>query len=253
MVLKDAYLKKTFFLLTFFVVISFVFPSVSAVDYYADVDISVDESGFIDIDGDTNHPDLLVSDTELYISKDQSFWLVNISKNDFFSDFVFRLFLPEGASISYVKSSGSIRIEEESGRLVVVGFGSNSNFSLLVQYELEQLGGFPGGFFSLVLLAVIVFLVVLFVYFYRFRGLSLSFDKLSKDKSEVSFKGLNSRQKEIMKLLIKSGSGLTQTEIQRQLGIPKASVSRNIRSLELKDLVEKEKIGMSNIIRVKKE
>jgi uncharacterized membrane protein len=34
--------------------------------------------------------------------------------------------------------------------------------------------------------------------------------------------------------------------------MPKASVSRNIRRLELKGLIEKEQIGMSNIIRLKK-
>jgi len=250
--LTNRYLKIVLFYVTFFVSFSFIFPSVSAAGYYADVEISVDRSGFIDINGDTNHPDLLISDSERYISKDQSVWLLNISKDDLFSDYVFTLILPEGASISYVKSSASIRIEEESGRLVVSGFGGDSNFSLLVQYELEQLGGFPGGFLSLFLLGVIVFLVVLFVYFYKFREYS-SDDNVSKEKNGVSFKGLNSRQKDIMQLLIKSGSGLTQTEIQKELGIPKASVSRNVRRLELKGLVEKEKIGMSNIIRVKKQ
>jgi uncharacterized membrane protein len=67
------------------------------------------------------------------------------------------------------------------------------------------------------------------------------------------FKGLNLRQKEIMNLLINKKTPLTQTEIQRELNIPKAAVSRNIRGLEMKGLIEKEQIGMSNLIRIKKQ
>jgi uncharacterized membrane protein len=66
------------------------------------------------------------------------------------------------------------------------------------------------------------------------------------------FKGLNQRQKEIMNLLIDKNTALTQTEIQKELNIPKAAISRNIRGLELKGLIEKEQIGMSNLIRIKK-
>ena len=46
-------------------------PSVCADDYYADITIDIDDSGFVTIDGITNHPDLLVGDTEIYTSKKQ--------------------------------------------------------------------------------------------------------------------------------------------------------------------------------------
>ena len=55
-----------------------------------------------------------------------------------------------------------------------------------------------------------------------------------------------------MKLLVDKKIPLTQTDIQKELNIPKAAVSRNIRGLELKGLIEKEQIGMSNLIRLKK-
>jgi uncharacterized membrane protein len=45
---------------------------------------------------------------------------------------------------------------------------------------------------------------------------------------------------------------MTQTDIQKELKIPKAAVSRNILGLERKGLIEKEQIGMSNLIRLKK-
>jgi len=56
-----------------------------------------------------------------------------------------------------------------------------------------------------------------------------------------------------MKLLIKEKRPLTQAEIEKELKIPKASVSRNIRTLELKGRIEKEKTGMSNMIKLRKE
>lgn len=90
----------------------------------------------------------------------------------------------------------------------------------------------------------------MFIYFYKFKNKNIK--EKNKLNSDLSFKGLNDRQKNIINILIKSETGLTQTEIQKELGIPKASVSRNIRRLELKGLIEKEKIGMSNIIRIKK-
>ena len=51
---------------------------------------------------------------------------------------------------------------------------------------------------------------------------------------------------------MKENRSMTQTEIQKQLSIPKSAVSRNIGALELKGLIEKETIGMSNLIRLKK-
>ena len=69
---------------------------------------------------------------------------------------------------------------------------------------------------------------------------------------EYNLKGLNERQKKIMNLLLERKTPLTQTDIQKELKIPKAAVSRNIRGLELKGLIEKENIGMSNLIRLKK-
>jgi uncharacterized membrane protein len=56
-----------------------------------------------------------------------------------------------------------------------------------------------------------------------------------------------------MQLLLERNISLTQTDIQKELQIPKASVSRNIHGLERKGLIEKEPIGMSNLIRLKKQ
>ncbi len=65
-------------LLSFLAVLSA--PSLQAVDYYADLTITVDLSGFVTIDGLTNYPNLTIQNTEQYTSKQQSYWLLKYHK-----------------------------------------------------------------------------------------------------------------------------------------------------------------------------
>ena len=55
-----------------------------------------------------------------------------------------------------------------------------------------------------------------------------------------------------MKLLIEKNKPLTQAQIRKELKLPKASTTRNINALELKGLITKEKIGITNLIKIKK-
>jgi uncharacterized membrane protein len=76
---------------------------------------------------------------------------------------------------------------------------------------------------------------------------------MNKKEPLGELKGLNHRQNQIIQLLHARNIPMTQTDIQKELQIPKASVSRNIHGLERKGLIEKEQIGMSNLIRLKKQ
>lgn len=231
-------------------------PIVCAGDYYADINIDVDDSGFVTIDGITNYPELLIEDAEVYTSKNQSFWLLNVTKEENFSDFVYSLTLPGGSSINYIKSSGSIRIEEDSGKLIVKGFGQDESFSIVVQYQVEKTtGNIDVAYIAILLIIIIVVLIVVFLVVNKVvkeRAEGKKDPEIEEEKTGYDFSGLSDRQKEIMKLLIEKKRPLTQTAIQKELNIPKAAVSRNIGSLEIKGLVEKENIGMSNLIRLKK-
>jgi uncharacterized membrane protein len=213
---------KRILLCTLLILIIYL-PTTSAQNYYADIKIDVDSYGFVTIDGTTNYPDLLAKDTEVYTSKKQSYWFLNITKDGNFSDFVYVLTLPEGASINYIKNTGFIRIEEDQGKLIINGFG------------------------EFLITVIIVLIAILIGIFVKER---VKTQDLKKDG--YNLKGLNQRQNQIMKLLIDRKTPLTQADIQRELNIPKAAVSRNIRGLELKGLIEKEQIGMSNLIRLKK-
>lgn len=231
-------------------------PSFQAVDYYADLTITVDLSGFVTIDGLTNYPNLTIQNTEQYTSKQQSYWRLNITKQETFSEFVYDLTLPKGSSINYIQSSGSLRIEENLGSLIIRGFGENKSFSLLIQYQIEKQGDsiLQDNIVYLILLPVIllVSLLILFFYFKEKKTKDLP-PEMDRKEPLGELKGLNHRQNQIIQLLHARNIPMTQTDIQKELQIPKASVSRNIHGLERKGLIEKEQIGMSNLIRLKKQ
>ena len=101
-----------------------------AQEYYADVDIVVDESGFVTISGLTNHPDLSVQNSQMYTSKKQSYWLLNITTEEVFSSFVYTVRMPDGATINYIKNPDSFK--EESGNIVITGSGEDEPFSVVM-------------------------------------------------------------------------------------------------------------------------
>jgi len=245
-------LQKCSILVVFFIILicSLTYVS-SAQSYYADIQISIDSTGLVDIDGISNDPDLLVENSNMYTYKKQSYWLLNITKNDTFEDYVYTLVLPKGSVINHIKASGFIGIKEENERLIISGAGENEPLSIVVQYQIDQISET----YSLLdyaiisgLLISIASLTVLLAYF-----LNKNKKRPSKEnKASYNFKGLTARQKEIVKLLIDTKRPLTQTEIQKELDIPKAAVSRNVHSLEIKGIVEIEQTGMSNLVRLKK-
>jgi len=238
------------------VLLFLVVPCLHAQTYYADLTITVDSSGYVTIDGRTNYPNLTIQNTEQYTSKSQSLWVLNITKQQTFSEFIYTLILPAGSSINYIKTSGFLQIEENLGRLIVKGFGENESLIILVQYQIEKRESttFEQTLIYVFLIgSIVVVSVLVMVLFSKEKKIKPITTNTDTPKPYEEIKGLNQRQKQIMQLLHESNTPLTQTDIQKHLQIPKASVSRNIRGLERKGLIEKEQIGMSNLVRLKKQ
>lgn len=234
-----------------------VFNLVSSEDYYADLEIKIDNIGFTTIEGITNYPNLLVRESEEFVSKENGFWLLNITTKETFSEYVYKVILPKKSSINYIKSKGKFRIEGNGDELEIIGVADNEPFEIIIQYQVEKVNEIDWKLFSflLVLLILIVYLEL------KFRQNIWKKIKLEKKKLRNSEKQklinydlnkLTDRQKKIMKFLIEKNKPVTQSKIGMELNIPKASVSRNIVSLELKGFVEKENVGVSTIIRLKK-
>jgi uncharacterized membrane protein len=250
-------LQKNIVILFLFLILIFSFPYVCAQDYYADIQITVDDTGVVDIDGISNHPDLLVENSNLYTYKKQSYWLINITKQEIFSDYIYVLTLPQGAKVNHIKTSGFVGIEEESGKLVISGTGQNEELSIVVQYQINPTSIEPS-IFDIIILVILIGLIIIFtlllIYFIlkNKQKKSVGAELKNEEEGESIFKGLTARQKDIVQLLIRVKRPLTQVDIQKELQMPKAAVSRNVHSLEIKGLIEIEKIGMSNLIRLKK-
>ncbi|MCX6671897.1 MAG: MarR family transcriptional regulator [Euryarchaeota archaeon] len=246
------YYKVFLFVTLLFIITPLTVPLLHAQTYYADLSITVDPSGFITIEGPTNYPNLTIINTQNYTSKQHSLWLLNITKPEIFSQLIYTVTLPRGSTINYIKASGFTGIKEDQGRLIVRGFGENESLSILIQYQTEKIEDvfFQETIVYSVLFSLILLVCILLVYFYRKEKKT----KPSEIKIEPpgDWKGLNHRQKQIMQLLTERNIPLTQTDLQKELLIPKASISRNIRGLEKRGLIEKESIGMSNLIRLKK-
>lgn len=257
MELKIKNLQKCAIILFVFLISIFSYPITCAQNYYADIEISVDESGIVDIEGISNHPDLVVENSHLYTYKKQSYWLLNITKEEVFSDYIYVLTLPEGSKINHIKTSGFRGIEEEDGKLIISGAGQNESLSIVVQYQVnkstDEQSSVDFVILSVLIMSIIILTgLLLYFVFKNKQKESVGPDVNVVSEDEYSFKGLSERQKEIVQLLIDTKRPLTQVEIQKELDMPKAAVSRNVHSLEIKGLIEIEKIGMSNLIRLKK-
>lgn len=238
-----------------FAIIIIITPSILAFEYYADVTIEITEAGFVTIEGNTNYPKLLLQDTQNYTSKTQSEWVLNISFDEIFSEYIFKVLLPKSSSIYNINSSGTIWIQEETNRLVINGFGENESIYLNIQYQLTKTlttGESPIYFdpINIILsISIIIIIIIIILTFYKTNYKKKTINILEEDK----ITGLTERQQQIMKLLGESKNPLTQTTIQKELRIPKPAVSRNIHTLERKGLIEIEKVGVSHFIHVKKQ
>ena len=116
----------------------FISPLISAQELYADITIDITESGFVTIEGDTNHPSLLAVDDQSLTSKISDNWYFEISKDEVFSEIIYKVILPPGAEIFNIDSSGTVWIGDESNRLIVYGLGQNETLSLEINYQLSK-------------------------------------------------------------------------------------------------------------------
>ena len=187
---------------------------VQTADYYADINIAIDNSGFVTIEGNTNHPALLVKDSSAFTSKKQDYWTFNLTKNDNFSEFIYSVKLPESSSINYLYSTGTIGIENQETNLIVKGYGEDKELSIIIQYQTDK----ETENASIIIILIILFILSLAVSIFFYLKKPKKEKKQKKKKRDLS--SLTERQKKIMKLLIEKNKPMTQAEIQKVLKLP---------------------------------
>tara|TARA_Y100000310_G_scaffold345600_2_gene467105 strand:- start:4038 stop:4937 length:900 start_codon:yes stop_codon:yes gene_type:complete len=121
-----------------------------------------------------------------------------------------------------------------------VGFYSNSpvyvdyNYSGDFEYEDES--------HTWVIVGVLIGLIVF--------GFFLFNRKLKKGKRNV-VSTLNEPQQKIVRVLMENKGKLTQSKLRVETGLPKATLSRNLKYLEFRKLVEVNSVGQSNMVELK--
>ncbi len=212
--------------------ISFLFISVGlSSNYYADIDIVVDNNGELSISGLTNYN---FSSIENRLYKNGPYWVLNLTTEEQFSTYVYDLSLPKGAVINYLSTTKLSSIGEENGHIVISAVGDDEPFKLVVQYRLED------RYEDWIIYLGTIVIVVVIVW--------LNLKKPSKKKIDYSI--LTEREKKIVKLIEKKGK-VRQYELYSELNLPKSSISRNVKSLVKKGVIKKVRYGMSNILMLK--
>lgn len=220
------------------VLVLILVSSVYAQEYYADITITVDNAGLTTIHGETNHPLLNIDSSPELTSKEGKYWLLNISTQEEFTNFIYELKLPKNAVINYMKLSDFARIEDSPTGLLIIGTGENQKFSLIVQYHIKNYASNSYWW----LYVIITVLIIISLYFFL---------RKKKKKTKPKLPAMSPRQKQIYNIVLKNKKPMTQKQIQDIVKLPKSSISRNIETMVRKDILKKEQLGMSNLVSIK--
>lgn len=265
----------------FLIISEFSFSSLNSHDLYADIEIEVSQTGLVTITGLTNYEDFQNIQTHQYTSKNGEMWLLNISVDEVFSEYLFRLILPENSVVNYIRTTPNIRFETVDSRLNIIGVGQNRKFELVVQYSYkEENSRLQQSIHPVIITLFLIFIILLLaIVFYLVIKVKFTSKKLNeelnhsnneitqrvdpsnsdKDKNisknnqcdyevlKQTYAYLPSRQREIISILCEEKQ-ITQRALEKRLNIPKSSVSRNVHSLVIKKIIVKKESGNTNVL-----
>lgn len=222
------------------IIILILVSSLSYADYYADVVINVEKDGNVIISGISNHPVLEERITPELTSKNGKYWLLNISTENVFSEYIYELNLPPSTEINYIKTPIISGFRDTSQGLQIKGIGENKTFNIILQYSFVEETKFSINplFYLLPLIVLLAFIIVYI------------FTRKKKIKKKISYdeKSLTERELIIVKILEKHKRRMSQADLEKEMSIPKSSLSRNLASLERKEIIQKTPKGMTNYI-----
>ena len=211
--------------------------------YYADVNIEVIPTGFVTINGVSNHPSLNIKETDIYTSKKSNYWVINITLPDKFSNYVYSVNFPESTVINYLKTPTSVRIENIGGKISLKAIGKDEEFYFIAQYTINKQNSVFTKFnlYNVILLTfILIFILIGIRLLYKKKGI--------KKVPHYNPASLTETQSKIIDFIKKQKLPITQKSIEKELNIPKATLSRNIDILVGKGIIMKEQKGMTNII-----
>ncbi len=100
-----------------------------------------------------------------------------------------------------------------------------------------------------VAIAALVLIIGLFLIFVK-EEKEIVVKKIKEPKKKISLEGLDSREKNAVKVIQDSG-GIFQADLMDKLGIGKVGLTRLLDKLEAKQIIERKRRGMNNFIVLK--
>lgn len=99
--------------------------------------------------------------------------------------------------------------------------------------------------------AGIIFLIGLFFIFTK-ETEKIIFKKIKEPKKKINLSNLSKEEKKVVEILYRENGAFFQKTLMEELGIGKVGMTRLIDKLEAKQIVERKRRGMNNIVVLKK-
>ncbi len=101
-------------------------------------------------------------------------------------------------------------------------------------------------------ITLLVFVIGLFFIFVKENERVILKTRIIKEKRKaISLEGLNSQEKEVIKILQKENGAIFQKTLMEKLNVGKVGITRLLDKLEAKQFIERKRRGMNNIVVLK--
>lgn len=98
----------------------------------------------------------------------------------------------------------------------------------------------------------VIFIIGIFLFFIKPKEKTVIKTRLIKEKKkQINFSGLNEREKEAIRFIQEEKGAIFQATLMEKLGIGKVGLTRLLDKLEAKQIIERKRRGMNNIIILK--
>ena len=98
---------------------------------------------------------------------------------------------------------------------------------------------------------VVIILIIGFVIMFTKPKEKIIVKKIQEKKKKLDLKGLDKDEKSVIDLLLKEGKAVFQADLMEKMEIGKVKTTRLLDKLEAKQLIERKRRGMNNIVVLK--